>query len=804
MDNRLMKSQIQKKNLNILDSSAPIKGELKTISSTNQPKCSQFRTIAPKVSPTLVSPAILSCQSSCVPDTPVTNSKSIIVPTQNYALMQVAGHEGTFSLVALSPSLSSQSPQQIQKDTAFSKNIKLPIPRCQPLRSKQTPEKKRRSQKSLKFASNESKDQNKMKIQVKPPSSATMHSVAPSTSDGSEQVILIDPRSSEITVTTLLPEDAALDNKPIEKPTETDQSFQDPSNASVLQHVQVIANTSGYSTLLTKQDKTIKSPKKEESLSKSMDPSSNITVLSPTIFSNTIQIIPEKLPILPYSKVKDTVYSMAKSNAELPEISAINTQPAVGKRKRINLRHLPVPSQMCQRERSDSQSCLHQTATKHSTSDMEKEVKEKPQKMIIGPGKKRGRKRRTIEDVLALEAKRKRSFSFIKKSGTDSPVANSFKSQEKIIDISKKYRNIMPKPVVVVEPVPQATSINPLSSNECLDRKVFMSHKADGDDANHPDAIQTLGNAYVLLGSKQFYKCPTCDRCFQFKHHLQSHMNSHTNSRPYMCPLCRKTYAHSGSLSTHMKLHHSEGRHKKSMPCEFCDKVFGYVGVYFSHLKEVHKVILSAEPSVKHHHQVQSGKTKEREPVTSAKETVELQIKCGRCLAITPTFADMKLHLLYVHGEEIQVRLKEGIIQGGRDAEDELVKHAARYWKQLNEKRNLVKCGSCKEEFYSFSKLKKHIYCHHHDESEIIIECASHETESEPTVKESTSRILDSNSDLGSELGFHCILCKEVADSSDELFVHWQSYHKCENPELLWTIINSYIQRENGGKRELL
>lgn len=46
-----------------------------------------------------------------------------------------------------------------------------------------------------------------------------------------------------------------------------------------------------------------------------------------------------------------------------------------------------------------------------------------------------------------------------------------------------------------------------------------------------------------------------------------------------------------------MKLHHSETRLKKLVCCEFCAKVFGHVRVYFGHLKEVHRVVISTEPS---------------------------------------------------------------------------------------------------------------------------------------------------------------------------------------------------------------
>lgn len=166
-------------------------------------------------------------------------------------------------------------------------------------------------------------------------------------------------------------------------------------------------------------------------------------------------------------------------------------------------------------------------------------------------------------------------------------------------------------------------------------------------------------------------------------------------------------------------------------------------------------------------------------------DPVELQIKCGRCQAITPTFADMKMHLLYVHEEEIQVRPHDGQpLQGGRGAENELVKYAAHYWRQLSEKRNLVKCGSCDEEFFSFSKLKRHIMSHHRG-------------------REGEDSGAISSPDSGGGLGvlsagaaFNCVLCREVLNSKEGVMEHWRSHHHCEQPNLLWDALSSYSGQE--------
>lgn len=532
-----------------------------------QSKAIQFRTIAPKA-PTLgSSSAVISSQPpSNLPEASIAVSpKSILVPAQNYALMQVAGQEGTFSLVAL-PQTSPQS--QIQN------NLKLPIPRYQSMRSQRASEKaSSKMQNSAKVAKfSHAKSAVKTNLDV---------SSSPETPESSsEQIVgMGSASSSEI----LLPDNAVLctasrTEQAVKRSIDSLKNFSYSTSTSATALVAPVSNS-----------KTIKTQTEGASAG------SAITVLSPTIFSKAVQIIPSppkgKLPILPYAKVK---------NSLLPSTGLASTQSPV-KISSVQAKNKPKSSPDIKGRVADSRTrSMNTTHCKKPT------------------GKRRGRKRKTMEDILSFEAKKRRSLSFFSRRVPEKPTpgTQSSSSQDKVVDISKKYRSIRPKPILVMETtVPQLIPLASLSSSKNLDQKLAMGQKMSGKPlgtvqpalvsipAPGQQSMAETGNCgrFAYVGSRALHRCTTCSRCFQFKHHLQSHMNSHSNLRPYGCPVCRKAYAHSGSLSTHMKLHHSEGRPRKSLRCEFCEKVFGYVGVYFSHLREVHRVVLTVEPSIRQH-----------------------------------------------------------------------------------------------------------------------------------------------------------------------------------------------------------
>ena len=176
-------------------------------------------------------------------------------------------------------------------------------------------------------------------------------------------------------------------------------------------------------------------------------------------------------------------------------------------------------------------------------------------------------------------------------------------------------------------------------------------------------------------------------------------------------------------------------------------------------------------------------------------DEVKLQIKCGRCQITAQSFAEIKFHLLYVHGEEIQGRLQEQLPPRSQAAPEELAQHAAPSWKQHPERRKLLK-KSCPsdEEVHAFPKLKRQLCLHRQNGMETLTKdegarpgpCEPGEAPQSPACPSPHSAPLQSHS------GFNCILCARTLGKKEELLLHWQQGHNCEDAPRLWRILKAF------------
>ncbi|XP_075602621.1 zinc finger protein 438 isoform X2 [Balearica regulorum gibbericeps] len=803
-------------------------------------KKSQFRTIAPKMVPKILTSGVVSCLQSSLPEqnTPISaaGSKPLVVPTQNYAVMQVAGHEGTFSLVAL-PYVAPALTQQIQQSNAApSENLKLPIPRYQSVRNKFLSDKKMAQISGL-GAHNRIPTKASISSQTSPMTTLTEDCPEThSSSDSAERVMLTDRDSAETAVATLVNKGKCVESgSPLVNKTgiangNVSRSSVDKDSSSKP------ANTINPMKLSLRSVKTASETTRESFITfeklkeKPTNSANSVAVLSPAVFGSTIQMNPSapkgKLPILPYSRMKNPVFCKSKQNTNVTNVSGPSLRsecekiPALAKTF-----HVPTKA-------SDKRLAVSFTQVPKQTIREKVDV-ESLKKLNSAASKRRGRKRRAPDDLLAFQTKRRKCIINKFREGRERAKVDLQPPENKKAEAVKKYRSIRPKPVVVVQAFTPLTSaaVAETPSSDHLDQDTFLNSSLPNKylSYKHSDATSAkssdLSRNACLTVPKPLHKCHICNHIFQFKHHLQDHMNTHTNKRPYSCRICRKAYIHSGSLSTHMKLHHNEGKPKKLVCCEFCAKVFGHAKVYFGHLREVHRVVISTEPSTSEQ-QLQDALKKRDTNIKEGEEATErgnkcnfedlfhnpgevkLQIKCGRCQFIAQSFGEMKFHLLCCHGEEIQGRVKEGVLQGSKGAKGELIKHATHFWKQRNERRHLAKCSAHDEEFYTFPKLKRQVYFHHQSNVDMLSKSELTQSGSGEAAKEMQNVGFGTPSkkiEIWSKAGYNCILCKQLFGRKEDLCNHWQSHHNCEDPSTLWTIFSllskqGIIELSNNGE----
>ncbi|XP_036893142.1 zinc finger protein 438 isoform X2 [Sturnira hondurensis] len=757
---------------------------------------SQFRTIAPKIVPKVLTSRVPLDHSPSFSDQvtsgPPISSAQLGVPAQNYALMQVTGPEGTFSLVAL-PHVASAQPVQ-KRRLSLPQNFKLPIPRYQPPRNNKG---------STKNAIQSSSESGCSKPPVRTQTSPSLpdHSKPLPRPSPPEPLPSLSPAPACVDVVALTSDHGQLDRPDI-------PALSTPEQPSAKRGLLKISGKENFASKETSSKPSVVASAKHK---EPVDLAQGTIKLSPAILGSALQLVPSvpkgKLPILPYSRMKMTEAYKNESAVNTVDLSLPGLRVDCDKTSTITegfnatarmAMKVPGP-QVLKQSPSESAFC---SATKLDLSH-------KP-KLSGGAAKRKGRKPKVPEEILSFQEERRRC----KRIKNDPQ-----QSRDQKPGALKKYRIIMPKPIIVtpaVTPlaspatVPQSQRPSGPGQDILLSDSLtpkYLGCKQDNSSSS-PKPSSAFRNGFSGM-KKPWHRCPVCNHHFQFKQHLQDHMNIHTNRRPYSCRICRKTYVRSGSLSSHVKLHHSENRPRKLVCCEFCAKVFGHIRVYFGHLKEVHRVVISTESSPGELLPGDAPKSRDREVTvqrdnkTSPEEDlllnqadeVKLQIKCGRCQITAQSFAEIKFHLLSVHGEEIQGRLQEELYPGSQAAPQAPAQHAAPSWKPHPERRKLPKkpCPSDKE-VHAFPKLKRQLCLHRQNDMGTLTEDEGAQPGPSELGEAPQGPACPSphSAPLQLQSGFHCVLCARTLGNKEELLLHWQQGHNCEDAPRLWRILKAF------------
>lgn len=102
--------------------------------------------------------------------------------------------------------------------------------------------------------------------------------------------------------------------------------------------------------------------------------------------------------------------------------------------------------------------------------------------------------------------------------------------------------------------------------------------------SEHTEQVVTCGEAYLQrekLKHKPSLLCKFCGKVFRNIYNRKRHEHIHTGVKPYKCNVCCKRFIESGALKLHIRTHSGE----KPYECYMCHKLFSQVAHVKSHMR---------------------------------------------------------------------------------------------------------------------------------------------------------------------------------------------------------------------------
>ncbi|XP_075873102.1 myc-associated zinc finger protein [Nelusetta ayraudi] len=82
------------------------------------------------------------------------------------------------------------------------------------------------------------------------------------------------------------------------------------------------------------------------------------------------------------------------------------------------------------------------------------------------------------------------------------------------------------------------------------------------------------------------HACEACGKAFRDVYHLNRHRLSHSDEKPYSCPICQQRFKRKDRMSYHVRSH--QGGVEKPYICPHCAKAFSRPDHLNSHVRQVH------------------------------------------------------------------------------------------------------------------------------------------------------------------------------------------------------------------------
>ena len=81
------------------------------------------------------------------------------------------------------------------------------------------------------------------------------------------------------------------------------------------------------------------------------------------------------------------------------------------------------------------------------------------------------------------------------------------------------------------------------------------------------------------------FHCNICNKEFNIKRQLQSHIKVHESRKNFKCDICEKSFNKASTLKTHLKTIHDA---QKDQNCDICSRSFSITGQLTQHIKRAH------------------------------------------------------------------------------------------------------------------------------------------------------------------------------------------------------------------------
>ncbi|XP_040319091.1 myc-associated zinc finger protein [Herpailurus yagouaroundi] len=102
-------------------------------------------------------------------------------------------------------------------------------------------------------------------------------------------------------------------------------------------------------------------------------------------------------------------------------------------------------------------------------------------------------------------------------------------------------------------------------------------------------AVAAGGVVTTTASGKRIRKnhaCEMCGKAFRDVYHLNRHKLSHSDEKPYQCPVCQQRFKRKDRMSYHVRSH--DGAVHKPYNCSHCGKSFSRPDHLNSHVRQVH------------------------------------------------------------------------------------------------------------------------------------------------------------------------------------------------------------------------